>query len=154
VPQLPVSENLTLTITERLGPCGLVLPKTRDEHAVRLVASFGIVASSMEQPISQLSGGNQQKAVVGRALASHPKVLVVNYPTQGVDIASKEAVFSILESARSSGTTVLIVTDDLDELNICDRVLVVFKGRITAEYGSEWRDEEIVAAIEGVTVGG
>ena len=104
VPQLSLAENLTLTIIERLGPAGLVRPAERDREAGRLVRSLEIVAASTEQPIAELSGGNQQKAVMGRALASEPKVLVVAHPTQGVDIASKEALFGILEQARAAGT--------------------------------------------------
>ena len=101
VPQLSLAENLTLTIPERLGPAGLVRPAARDREAARLVRALEIVAASTEQPIGELSGGNQQKAVMGRALASEPKVLVVVHPTQGVDIASKEALFAILEKARA-----------------------------------------------------
>jgi simple sugar transport system ATP-binding protein len=150
VPQLSLAENLTLTIPERLGPAGLVRPAERDREAARLVRSLEIVAASTEQPIAELSGGNQQKAVMGRALASEPKVLVVAYPTQGVDIASKEALFGILEQARATGTGVLVVSDDLDELVICDRVLVIFRGTLVGEFGAGWRDHELVAAIEGL----
>jgi simple sugar transport system ATP-binding protein len=150
VPQLSVAENLTLTIAERLGPAGFVRPAERDRQARRMMGSLQIVASSPEQPIVELSGGNQQKAVMGRALASGPKLLVLAYPTQGVDIASKAALFGIVEDARAAGTGVLIVSDDLDELTVCDRVLVAFKGRLTAEFGAGWRDEDLVAAIEGV----
>ena len=121
VPQLSLAENLTLTIPERLGPAGLVWPAERDREAARLVRSLEIVAASTEQPIGELSGGNQQKAVMGRALASEPKVLVVLHPMQGVDIASKAALFGILEKARAAGTAVLMVSDDLDELVACDR---------------------------------
>jgi simple sugar transport system ATP-binding protein len=153
VPQLSLAENLTLTITERLGPAGLVWPSERDREAKRLVRSLEIVAASTEQPIAELSGGNQQKAVMGRALASEPKVLVVLHPMQGVDIASKAALFAILENARAGGAAVLIVSDDLDELVACDRILVMFRGRLVAEFGAEWRDHELVAAIEGVTSG-
>jgi simple sugar transport system ATP-binding protein len=153
VPQLSLAENLTLTITERLGPVGLIRPGARDREAAKIVRSLEIVASSTEQPIGELSGGNQQKAVMGRALASEPKVLVVLHPMQGVDIASKEALFAILERARAAGTAVLIVSDDLDELVACDRILVIFRGRLVAEFGTEWRDHELVAAIEGVASG-
>jgi simple sugar transport system ATP-binding protein len=117
------------------------------------VRTLEIVASSTEQPIGELSGGNQQKAVMGRALASEPKVLVVLHPMQGVDIASKAALFGILERARAAGAAVLMVSDDLDELVACDRVLVIFRGRLVAEFGADWRDHELVAAIEGVTSG-
>jgi simple sugar transport system ATP-binding protein len=153
VPQLSLAENLTMTITERLGPAGLVWPAERHRAAARLVTSLEIVAASTEQPIGELSGGNQQKAVMGRALASEPKVLVVLHPMQGVDIASKEALFAILENARAAGTAVLIVSDDLDELVACDRILVIFRGRLVAEFGADWRDHELVAAIEGVASG-
>jgi simple sugar transport system ATP-binding protein len=153
VPQLSLAENLTLTIPERLGPAGLIRPAERAREAARLVRTLEIVASSTEQPIGELSGGNQQKAVMGRALASEPKVLVVLHPMQGVDIASKAALFGILERARAAGAAVLMVSDDLDELVACDRILVIFRGRLVAEFGADWRDHELVAAIEGVTSG-
>ncbi|HVB16106.1 MAG TPA: sugar ABC transporter ATP-binding protein [Stellaceae bacterium] len=150
VPHLSVAENLTMTIPERLGPAGVVWPAEQARQAGRIVASLQIVAASTEQPIGELSGGNQQKAVVGRALASAPKVLVLVYPTQGVDIASKAALFGIVANARAGGTAVLIVSDDLDELTVCDRVLVIFKGRLVGGFGAEWEDRELVAAIEGI----
>ena len=150
IPQLSIAENLTMTIIERLGSLGFISPVERDRQARRIVQSLEIVASSTDQPISELSGGNQQKSVLGRALASEPKLLVLVNPTQGVDIASKDALFSIVEAARAAGTAVLIISDDLDELVVCDRVLVLFKGRLTAEFGPQWRDEALVAAIEGI----
>jgi simple sugar transport system ATP-binding protein len=115
-----------------------------------MIRSLEIVTSSTDQPISELSGGNQQKAVLGRALAAGPRLLVLVSPTQGVDIASKGALFSIVEAVRTTGTAVLIISDDLDELVVCDRVLVLFKGKFVAEFGSQWRDEDLVAAIEGM----
>ena len=154
VPLLSIAENMTATIVEQLGPAGLVLPARRDTAAGRMQASLQIVASSTEQPIRELSGGNQQKAVMARALASSPKVLVLLYPTQGVDIASKEALFGIVERSRAAGMAVLVVSDELDELSICDRILVIFKGALTAEFAAGWDSEQLVAAIEGVGHGG
>lgn len=151
IPQLSVGENLTMTIVERFGKAGFISPAARRESAAALIRSLEIVISSQEQPISELSGGNQQKSVMGRALASDPKVLVLVHPTQGVDIASKESLFGIVEKARTGGTAVLIVSDDLDELVVCDRVLVIFKGEVVREFDASWRDEELVAAIEGVS---
>jgi len=145
-----VAENITVTIANRLGVAGLIFPAERDRHAMRLVQSLEIVLSSIEQPISQLSGGNQQKTVLGRALAGSPKLLVLVHPTQGVDIASKEALFGITDGARTKGTAVLIVSDDLDELVVCNRVLVLFKGELQVEFGAPWQDDELVAAIEGL----
>jgi simple sugar transport system ATP-binding protein len=150
LPQLSVAENITVTIANKLGFAGLIFPRERDRHAAELVESLEIVASSIEQPISQLSGGNQQKTVFGRALAASPKLLVLAHPTQGVDIASKEALFSIIDSARIEGLAVLIVSDDLDELIVCNRVLVLFRGKLQVELGAPWQDEQLVAAIEGL----
>jgi simple sugar transport system ATP-binding protein len=150
LPQLSVAENITVTIAKRLGFAGLIFPSERDRHATRLVQSLEIVLSSLEQPISQLSGGNQQKTVLGRALASSPKLLVLVQPTQGVDIASKDALFGIIDSAREKGTAVLIVSDDLDELVVCSRVLVLFKGELQSEFTAPWQDDKLVAAIEGL----
>jgi len=150
VPLLSIAENMTMTILERLGFAGVILPPRQADAAARMVRSLQIVAASTEQPIRELSGGNQQKAVMARALASGPKVLVLLYPTQGVDIASKEALFAIVERARAGGTAVLVVSDELDELSVCDRVLVIFKGRLTAEFVAGWESEVLVAAIEGI----
>jgi simple sugar transport system ATP-binding protein len=154
VPLLSVAENLTMTIPERLGRAGLIWPIERERHASRMIEDLQLVATSTEQPIGELSGGNQQKAVLGRALASEPKLLVLAYPTQGVDIASKQALFAIVARARTNGAGVLIVSDDLDELTICDRVLVVFKGRLAATFAAGWQDHALVAAIEGMTARG
>ena len=150
IPLLSVAENMTMTIIERLGRAGFILPSRQAEAARHMVRSLQIVAASTEQPIGELSGGNQQKAVLARALASDPKVLVLLYPTQGVDIASKDALFAIVERARAGGAGVLIISDELDELSVCDRVLVIFKGRLTAEFAAGWESEALVAAIEGI----
>jgi simple sugar transport system ATP-binding protein len=153
IPLLSIAENMTMTIVEQMGPAGIVLPGRQDDAAANMVSSLQIVAASTGQPIQELSGGNQQKAVMARALASAPRVLVLLYPTQGVDIASKEALFAIVERARAGGAGVLIVSDELDELSVCDRVLVVFKGRLTEELPAGWSSEKLVAAIEGIEHG-
>ncbi len=154
VPLLSVAENMTLTIADRLGPGGIVLPAERDRHARRMIRDLQLVAASTEQPVGELSGGNQQKAVMGRALAADPRLLLLVHPTQGVDIAAKEALFAIIARAQVAGTGVLVVSDDLDELRICDRVLVIFKGRLAASFAAGWQDRDLVAAIEGVAAHG
>ncbi len=133
-----------------LGALGFVSGKRQAGIVEAQIAELGIVASSGAQPIGELSGGNQQKAMVGRALASDPRVLVLAAPTQGVDIASKDALYRIIEAARQRGMAVLVVSDDLDELAICDRVEVIFRGRLTRGFARGWSDQDMVAAIEGL----
>jgi simple sugar transport system ATP-binding protein len=150
VPTLGVRENLTLPILDRLSRFGL-LPSARTRDAARPIAErLQIVASSAEQPVAELSGGNQQKVVVGRALVSRPTLLVVISPTVGVDVASKEALLGVVDEARLDGTAVLLVSDDLDELRICTRVLVVRRGSIVRELASPpWDRQTLIAAAEG-----
>ena len=149
-PQMSVGENLVTTILERLGRLGLISSAKQAATVNDQIRTLGIVATSGEQRISELSGGNQQKAMVGRALASSPRVLVLDAPTQGVDVASKEALYGIIDAAKARGMAVLLVSDDLDELSICDRVAVIFRGRITRSFARDWKEHDMVAAIEGL----
>ena len=149
-PVMSVSDNLTITVLERMGSLGFISAETQSRKVGKQIKDLGIVTSSGAQAISELSGGNQQKTMVGRAFASNPKVLVVCAPTQGVDIASKQALYNIIGEARENGMAVLVVSDDLDELTICDRVEVVFRGKITRSFNKGWGEHEVVAAIEGL----
>jgi len=151
VPFLGVEENITLSVLGRLSTAlGLVRRRRRRQRADELIRSLDVKVSSPAQLVSELSGGNQQKCVMGRALASDPKVLVLIKPTAGVDIASKEALYGVVRGTCAAGAGALVVTDEVDELGICDRVLVMHRGRIAAEFGPERRDDELVAAMEGM----
>ena len=144
-------ENLTLPILRRLSRWGLVSGSRSDTAAAELARRLEIVASGSDQPVAELSGGNQQKVVVGRALASHPSLLVVVSPTVGVDVASKEALLEIIDGARADGMAVLLVSDDLDELRICTRVLVIRRGKIVREFReAPWDRQRLIAAAEGL----
>jgi simple sugar transport system ATP-binding protein len=151
VPTLGVDENLTLSILDRLSRFGIVSSLRRRQSADALKERLQIVASGGDQPLAELSGGNQQKVVVGRALASRPGVLVVVSPTVGVDVASKEALLGVVDGAREQGAAVLLVSDDLDELRICTRVLVVRRGLVVKELSQPpWDRHELIAAAEGL----
>jgi simple sugar transport system ATP-binding protein len=153
VPTLGVAENLTLPILKLLSRWGLVSTARLNTAADALAHRLQVVASGGDQPVAELSGGNQQKVVVGRALAANPSLLVVVSPTIGVDVASKEALLGIVDETRAEGTAVLLVSDDLDELRICTRVLVVRRGRIVKEFlQAPWARHELIAAAEGLEV--
>ncbi|WP_341720996.1 sugar ABC transporter ATP-binding protein [Micromonospora sp. FIMYZ51] len=150
VPLLSIAENVTMTVPGRVGRRGLISPARRDALARDTIADLAIKASGPHVPVSDLSGGNQQKVVMGRALASDPKLLVLITPTAGVDVRSKQTLLGVVEEVRRRGTTVLVVSDELDDLRICDRVLVMFQGRVVREMAHGWSDNELVAAMEGV----
>jgi simple sugar transport system ATP-binding protein len=150
VPQLSIAENVTMTVPGRISHHGLLSPARRDAFARRAIADLAIKTPGPRVPVSDLSGGNQQKVVMGRALANDPKLLVLLTPTAGVDVRSKQTLLGVVQDVRQRGTTVLIVSDELDDLRICDRVLVMFQGRVVAEHTHGWSDRDLVAAMEGV----
>ncbi|MFH8558250.1 sugar ABC transporter ATP-binding protein [Streptomyces celluloflavus] len=154
IPGRSVAENATLTVADQLGPLGTVLPARTREFAHRMITSLDIRTTGPGQPVAGLSGGNQQKVVIARALAREPSVLVAVRPTNGVDVKSKEALLGVVREVADGGSGAVIVSDELDDLRVCDRVLAVFHGRVVAEFGSGWSDHELVAAMEGMAAGG
>ncbi len=150
VPGLSVAENLTMTVPHRLGQHGLLSVRRRNNLARRTIEQLDIVTRHPAQQVVELSGGNQQKVVMGRALADQPRVLVLMSPTAGVDVKSKRTLMDAAAESASGGAGVLVVTDDLDDLRYCHRVVVMFRGEVVAEVRGTWDDETLVAAMEGV----
>ncbi|MET7473603.1 sugar ABC transporter ATP-binding protein [Streptomyces sp. NPDC005648] len=150
---MSIGDNSTMTVLDRLGRFGFIGTDRRRGFAAELIDRLDIHAEGPEQPVSALSGGNAQKVVMARALASDPRLLVLINPTAGVDVKSKESLLARVDSAREDGTAVLVVSDELDDLRRCDRVLVLFHGRVVAEHSAGWRDHELIASIEGVDHG-
>ncbi len=150
---MSIGDNATLSVLDRLGRFGFVGTDRRRGVATALIERLDIHAAGPEQPVSALSGGNAQKVVMARALASDPRLLVLVNPTAGVDVKSKESLLARVDTAREDGTAVLVVSDELDDLRRCDRVLVLFHGRVVAEHPAGWRDHELIASIEGVDHG-
>jgi simple sugar transport system ATP-binding protein len=151
VPLRSVGENLTMTIADRLGRYGLISGQAQRGAATALMRRLDVKASGTDQPVSTLSGGNQQKVVMGRALAREPKVLVLIRPTAGIDVKSKEFLLGTIRQVAQRGCAVLLVSDELDDLRIADRVIVIFQGQLVGELAGGWTDRQMVAAIEGLS---
>jgi len=149
VPPMSVEDNLTLAVLPRLSRYGIVSGRARRRVATGEVEALDIVASGLDQPVGELSGGNQQKVMVGRSLAQRPALLVVMTPTVGVDIASKNALLEAISTARQGGMSVLVVSDDMEDLRICTRLLVMVRGRLTNEFQAPWDEHALIAAVEG-----
>jgi simple sugar transport system ATP-binding protein len=158
VAALGVAENVTMTITDLLARfAGLVLPRTRAAAAAPLARKLSIVSAGLGQPVGELSGGNQQKVTVARALARDPKLIVAITPTRGVDVASKELLLRALAEATGTGGQpgLLLASDELDDLVICDRVIVMVRGEIFTEFTEPPFDREaLIAATEGLARNG
>jgi simple sugar transport system ATP-binding protein len=150
VPDMSIADNATLSVPGRLGRHGFLSRGRRDQLAEGMIENLAIKTPGPELPVSSLSGGNQQKVVMARALADDPRLLVLINPTAGVDVRSKEFLLGKVEETAQTGTGVLIASDELDDLRMCDRVLVMFQGRVTTEIARGWHDHDLVAAMEGV----
>jgi simple sugar transport system ATP-binding protein len=148
-----IMDNTTLSILDRMGKAGIASPASRYARASKALEDYDIVAAGADQPVSDLSGGNQQKIVLARALAGDPRVVVLINPTAGVDVKSKEALLAVVDRVRAEGKAVLIVSDELDDLRLSDRVLVLRAGAVVAEHQAGWSDGDLVADIEGVERG-
>jgi simple sugar transport system ATP-binding protein len=153
VPLLSVAENITMPIAHRLGRFGWISPARAADVAQRFMAELDIKAAGPSQAVSGLSGGNQQKVVTARGLVNRPRALVLVTPTAGVDVRAKQSLLSAVDAVARDGTGVLIVSDDVDELRPCDRVLVMFRGSVIDEKPRGWSDRDMVAAMEGVGSG-
>lgn len=151
VPEMSIAENATLTILDRLSRMGFIQEQRRQEWVRGWINDLDIKTYGPDQPVSGLSGGNQQKVVQARAMANRPDLLVMISPTAGVDIKSKETLLDYVARSSEQGTSVLIVSDELDDVRGCDRVLVMYHGEITHEFPIGWQDQQLIAAIEGLT---
>ncbi|GAA0586885.1 sugar ABC transporter ATP-binding protein [Paractinoplanes ferrugineus] len=152
VPDMSVADNGTLSVPARLGRYGFINTGRRDTIAAGMITHLAIKTPSPHLPVSGLSGGNQQKVVMARALADDPKLLVLINPTAGVDVRSKEFLLNKVQETARAGAGVLIASDELDDLRVCDRVLVMFQGRVTTGFSHDWHDHDLVAAMEGVNL--
>ena len=152
---MSVSENSTLTAMRQLsrplipGFLDILLPAALRRVYERLARQWSIRAAGPDQLISELSGGNQQKCVMARALAAEPGVLVLQNPTAGVDVAAKASIMRSLEDILAKGASVIVISEDADDFALAARIVVVNHGRIGSEFGSQWTDRELVAAMQG-----
>lgn len=116
--------------------------------ATRLAAELNIKCESVEQPVEELSGGNQQKVVVAKWLLRDAEILLLDEPTRGIDIGARAQLYQQFDELAARGKALVIVSSDLQELmELCDRILVMSAGRLTAEFDrGRWTEEKIMAA--------
>lgn len=143
---MSVQENLLMARTCRSWRLGR--PRRRaDLRAVgETMERFRIVAASPASPVVRLSGGNQQKVVVAKWVATDPKVLLLDEPTRGVDVGAKAEIYKMLTAIKDTGVGILISSSETPELKLlCDRILVMHRGRIAASLGREEATETLIA---------
>lgn len=148
--EMPVSWNSTLAVLDRLFPGSWLRTGAERELTQRFIAELDIKTDGPEAPVSSLSGGNQQKVALGRWLATEPKVLILDEPTQGVDVGAKAEIHRIIRTLTSRGLAVLMISSDLPEvLGMSDRVGVMRGGRLVGMFPGGVSPTEVMAAALG-----
>ena len=131
---LDILSNISMTILNKLTKYGVFQNRAARTVAEQSIKSLQIKTSGIAQAAKNLSGGNQQKVVVSKWLATHPSILIMDEPTRGIDVGSKGQIYSLLNELADSGLGILMISSEIPEiLEMCDRVLVMSGGEITAE---------------------
>ena len=149
LPGRSITENITVIRGAGTGQArGFVSRKRERERALRAAESVGAKYGRLSSSIESLSGGNQQKILLARALMHQPHVLVLDEPTRGVDIGAKSEIYTLIHQAAARGMGVLMVSSELPELlGLCDTIFVLSQGRVVGELDRETASEERIAAL-------
>ncbi len=145
-----IKNNITLSILDRLSRFGFVSRAER-QTAERFAKGLSIRGAKISDPVSRLSGGNQQKVVVAKSLAREPSILLLDEPTRGVDVGAKSEIYRLIDELAKEGKAILLISSELEEvLSMSDRVLVMREGRMTGEFDrDEASQEKVMTAATG-----
>ena len=132
----PIASNIVLTVLDRLaGAFGLIDPANRRRHVDRWIGELSVKVSNPENAVRTLSGGNQQRVVLAKWMATNPRLLILDSPTVGVDISAKDGIYEIVKRLAAAGVAVILISDEIPEvLYHTERILVMRGGRLTAEF--------------------
>ncbi|MDD3174516.1 MAG: sugar ABC transporter ATP-binding protein [Herbinix sp.] len=150
VPLLSIRENNTLSIIRRFtNKFGVIDRKKQKAFAENLADKMTVKKSSVEQNVVSLSGGNQQKVVISRCVASNPKIFMLDEPTRGVDVYAKSEIYKILLDMAAEEVTIIIFSSELEELlEVCDEIIILKKGEISGRiHTSETNKNELLSMI-------
>lgn len=147
---MSVSHNLTLSVLKEVSRQGVLSPRREEAEARTWIDRLALRPPDPLKIVGELSGGNQQKVVVGKALATRPKVLLLDEPTRGVDIGARAELYDVIQSLASQGLGILVSSSDTEELvGLSDRILVFREGRVATELVAPVAHEEVVAHVTG-----
>lgn len=150
---LSAQANLALPLLPRLAPLGWVREGEERALARRWLQALGVRPASPRLPASAFSGGNQQKLVLAKALATSPRLLLLEEPTRGVDVGARQEIYALLRAWAEQGLAQIVSSGDTEELlALCHRILVFRNGRPVVEFQPPYRREEVVAHVTGAAL--
>ncbi len=145
---MSVGTNLTLAVLRSLTTMGLTSASREKKLTTQLMQQLAVKAAGPNVPAETLSGGNQQKLVIGKWLATNPRVLILDEPTRGVDVGAKAEVHKLIRQLASNGMATLLISSDLPEvLAMSDRILVMRAGKIAGELSRDDATQEKILAL-------
>jgi ABC-type sugar transport system ATPase subunit len=140
---MSVAENISLCCLNQTQLLGFLSGRRERNFVEKYIGRLGVKTPSLHQMVRNLSGGNQQKVVLSKWLATGPKVLLLDEPTRGIDIGAKKEIYALIEEFTQGGLGVVLVSSELPEIMaVADRILVMSEGRLTAEFGHDEANEE------------
>ena len=139
-----IKNNITLSILDRISRFGFV-PRAERQTADRFAKDLTIRGAEVSDPVSRLSGGNQQKVVLAKSLAREPSIMLLDEPTRGIDVGAKSEIYRLIDDLAKEGKAILLISSELEEvLSMSDRILVMREGHITGEFNREEATQENV----------
>ena len=137
-----IRENVSLSSLARISSCGVLRERQERSIVQKLCEDIHVKMSSIGDLASALSGGNQQKVVVAKAIMARPQILIFDEPTQGIDVGAKAEIYAILEKLRGEGMSIIVISSEIEEIQrICDRAIVMHEGHMTGEVSAQELDD-------------
>jgi len=152
---MTVRENLSFAAIEKVSRAGIVDVGAEEDAISEIVELLKIKADGIDGPVAALSGGNQQKVVIGKWLMTKPRIILLNDPTRGIDVGTKQEIYQLLQKLAAEGAAILFYSTDYDELiGCCDRVLVMYDGTVVRTLsGDELNETNLVSAALNLPAG-
>lgn len=152
LPVLSIRENISIAVLDQLKAGFSVSHKKEEELAQKVIDTYQVKTPDADKQIQFLSGGNQQKVIIGRAMCCDPKVLVFDEPTKGIDVGTKADIYRLMkELAEEKGIGIILISSEMDEVMKCsNRIIAMYDGQKAGEFSSDAAKEDILSAIIGV----
>jgi ABC-type sugar transport system ATPase subunit len=152
-PEMSVREHITLSSLPDVAAAGFVSAPAERLAADDSISTLRVKTTGREAPITSLSGGNQQKCIIARALRTHPKLLLLDDPTRGIDVGAKAEIYRLIDELCCGGLAIVITSSELPELiTVCDRIVVLCEGRLTAQFRrGEFTEHALMEAATAVS---
>ena len=148
---LPVVGNITLGSLLDVTRGGIIRPALARKTALKVIADLAIKTPRLSSSVDHLSGGDQEKLLIGRTLLATPKVVLLDEPTKGIDVGTRQQIYQLIGRLADSGISLVVVSSELDELlGLCDRFIVLADGHVVDEFNKgDGGETRILASIAG-----